>query len=72
MQGHNWNVSCCCYPLNTKRPGNPLLLFTDAVTFTHDGINNTNNSHQYASRDISLSGRFIFVRMSNRLQYLFP
>jgi hypothetical protein len=37
-----------CHWLHTNRQLLPLILFTDEATFTHNGINNTCNLHQWS------------------------
>ena len=37
-----------CHWLHTNRQLLPLILFTDEVTFTRNGINNTSNSHRWS------------------------
>ena len=37
-----------CHWLHTNRQLLPLRLFTDEATFTHNGINNTRNCHQWS------------------------
>jgi hypothetical protein len=37
-----------CHWLHTHHQLLPLILFTDEATFTHNGINNTHNSHWWS------------------------
>ena len=38
----------CCHWLHINRQLLPLIIFTDEATFTHNGINNTRNSHRWS------------------------
>jgi hypothetical protein len=40
-----------CYWLHTNRQLLPLTIFTDEVTFTRDGINNTRNYHRWSQEN---------------------
>ena len=48
---HQGDSAMClefCQWLHTNCQLLPLILFTDEATFTHNGINNTHNSHQWS------------------------
>ena len=40
-----------CHWLRANRQLLPLILFTDEATFTHNGINNTRNSHRWSHKN---------------------